>query len=237
VDGLAKLASTLAVDLPGHGAERGPSDPTHYRMERVVDHLVRVLDREGVDRADWVGYSMGGRVALGAAVLRPERVRRLVLESASPGLEGEAQRARRRGEDESLARRLEAGGIERFVDFWMARPLFASQAALPGAVREAARRRRLANDPRLLAAVLRGLGTGSQPSFWDRLPEIRAPTLLLTGALDPRFGETARRMARGIPGALHRVVPGAGHAIHLERPGRWLDDVVPFLSGEGGGPA
>ena len=228
--GLARERRVLAVDLPGHGESPRSNDTARYGFEGVLAEVLQVLDREGVASADWVGYSMGGRLSLGAAVLHPDRVRRLVLESTSPGLATPEERSRRRRMDEGLARRLESEGMERFVGAWMEQPLFASQARLPGTVLRDARRRRLRNDPDSLAACLRGMGTGSQPSFWDRLPEVRAETLLLTGALDPKYEELARRMALRLPTVRHVSVPDTGHAVHLEAPRAWMESVVPFLA-------
>lgn len=229
LSGLAREHRVLAVDLPGHGGSDAPTDPGRYRLEEVVRDLVDLLDRMGAPRARWVGYSMGGRVALGAAVLAPERVERLVLEGASPGLAGEEERRERRVSDEALAARIEAEGITRFVDGWMDLPMFATQWRLPIAVIEMERMRRLQNRAEGLAASLRGLGPGSQPPLWDRLPEVRAPVLVLTGAEDGKLTEVASRMARLLPDARHTVVAGAGHAVHLEAPGAWLEAVTGFL--------
>jgi 2-succinyl-6-hydroxy-2,4-cyclohexadiene-1-carboxylate synthase len=228
--GLGRGLRVLAVDLPGHGESGRSTDPARYEWGRVLQDLVDVLDSEKIRRADWVGYSMGGRLALAAAVLHPDRVRRLVLESTTPGLAAPEDRARRRRQDEALARRLEAGGIEGFVDFWMHLPLFASQERLPATVLRDARRRRLRNHPGALAAVLRGLGTGVQPSFWDRLGEVQAETLLLTGALDEKYEGVARRMMAALHRARHVTVPTAGHTVHLESPRGWLEAVRPFLA-------
>lgn len=234
VEGRAPLAGpiprrVIALDLPGHGGSDVPSDRVRYALPRVLDDLEDVLDALGVERAVWVGYSMGGRVALGGAVLRPARVEALILESAAPGLaDAEARRARREA-DEARAGRLEEEGLEAFVDRWMALPLFESQRSLPDEVRDRERRRRLACDSRGLAATLRGLGTGSQPSFWEDLPEVRIPVLLLTGGLDPKFETIADRMASALPSARRRSISGAGHAVHLEAQGAWLEAVEGFL--------
>jgi 2-succinyl-6-hydroxy-2,4-cyclohexadiene-1-carboxylate synthase len=227
--GLDPHARLLAVDLPGHGESPAPPGSGGWGMEEVLTALLETLDRAGVAQADWIGYSMGGRIALGAAVLHPERVRRLILESARPGLSTDEERDRRRRQDEALARRLETGGIEAFVDFWLAQPLFATQRRLPPRVRDGERARRLRQDPRALAAALRGMGTGSQPSFFERLPEVRIPTLLVTGSEDQKFEAVSREMEELLPRAVHRSVPGAGHAVHLEAPKRWLEAVIPFL--------
>jgi 2-succinyl-6-hydroxy-2,4-cyclohexadiene-1-carboxylate synthase len=171
---------------------------------------------------------MGGRIALAGAVLVPDRISSLILESASPGLETEGERRARRRADEALAEGILRGGMEAFVDHWMGLPLFATQGKLPAKIRALTRERRLQNDPRALAACLRGLGTGAQPSFWDSLPEIQAPTLLLAGEEDGKFTKVAERMAEGIPRSFLRLMPRAGHAIHLENPFAWLAAVLTF---------
>ena len=232
LEALARSRRVLAVDLPGHGRSDtpAPGDPLHIGC--VVADLAHLLDRSGIEKADWLGYSMGGRIALAGALTRPGRVARLILESASPGLDDAAEREERRVSDEALAARIEALGVEAFVDEWLAQPLFATQARLPDEVREGERRRRLSNRPEALAACLRGLGTGTQPSFWERLPERRSPTLLITGEHDTRFTGIAARMLPGLaamPGAQHVIVPGAGHAVHLEAPDAWLAAVISFL--------
>ena len=208
----------IAPDLLGHGGSDAPSDPARYAMPRALADLAALLDALDVARAAVLGYSFGGRVALAFAVEHPERVVALVLEGASPGIADPDERAARRAADEALAARLERDGLAAFVDAWMAQPLFATQAALPDEVRAAARAARLRNDPIGLAACLRGLGTGSQPSYWHRLHELPMPTLLLAGERDTKFQALARAMHESIPDATLRVVPGAGHTTHLENP-------------------
>jgi 2-succinyl-6-hydroxy-2,4-cyclohexadiene-1-carboxylate synthase len=229
LSGLAEARRVIAVDLPGHGRSDAPDGPEGYALPALVEDLCDVLDELRAPAADWVGYSMGGRVALGAAVLAPERVARLVLEGASPGLATEEERAARREQDEALARRIETSSIEAFVDEWVALPIFASQRRLSERVRAAERERRLGNDPRALAACLRGLGTGSQPSFWERLPEVRAPVLLLTGEEDTKFTGIAAQMSGRLPNARAAVVSVAGHCVHLEAPEPWLEVVRAWL--------
>lgn len=221
----------MAVDLPGHGSSDASQDPGRYRIERVVDDLVAVLDELGASEANWVGYSMGGRIALAAAVLCPERVHRLVLESASPGLETEAERQARRAADEALASRLVNEDFEDFVRDWMAKPLFASQAQLGSDWSDSERSRRLRHDPIALAACLRGLGTGSQPSFWEPLANVSRPTLLITGALDPKFMAVGRRMAELLPDAQLAEFDNTGHAVHAEDPVAWTAWIKRFLDG------
>ena len=233
VDALASAGlEPVMVDLPGHGRHGGETEPARFTLERVFADLeaaaapTRAADREPVDL---LGYSMGGRLALAYAARHPERVRRLVLESASPGLPAEEERAARREADEALARRLEAEGIERFVQAWEALPLFASRGRLPAGILAAQRSLRLRNDPASLAASLRGLGTGSLPSLWQALPGLEVPTLLVVGEEDSKFVEINRRMCELLPRATLALVPRAGHTVHLERPDAWAEAVVAFM--------
>ena len=162
----------------------------------------------------YVGYSLGGRLCLRLALDRPELVRALVLVGASPGIADPAARAERRAADETMAGRIEREGVAAFLDRWLAGPLFST---LPAAA--AGRAERLANTAEGLAYALRRLGPGAQEPLRDRLATLRPPTLLVAGALDAKFAAIAREMSAAIgPQARVALVPGAGHAVHLERP-------------------
>lgn len=229
-DMLSRSYRTVCVDLLGHGGSDAPADARRYGMDDCARDLVALLDRLGCASADWIGYSMGGRVALGLALAFPDRVRRLVLESASPGIEREEERQARRSRDEALAERIERVGVEAFVDEWMAQPLFSSQGRLPEPVRRAAREERCRNHALGLANSLRGIGSGAQPSYWRRLGELAMPVLLLAGEEDAKFSAIARAMGERIRGARVALVPDAGHNVHLENPDRFITTVLHFLS-------
>ena len=212
-----KRFQSIAVDLLGHGSSDSPADPMRYRMERCVGDLISIFEQLGLEQVSLLGYSMGGRVALQMAAAHPDRVRALVLESASPGLAGLAERQARVTSDEALVDSIERDGLEAFVNRWEQSPLFVSQTRLPASVRAELRAQRLQNNPRGLANSLRGLGTGAQSSLWDRLREIRVPTLLVAGMLDQKFTVIARAMAGALPVVRLARVPDAGHTVHLEQ--------------------
>ncbi len=104
----------IAPDLPGHGASLGLPAGL-YSFEGAARATVRTLDELAVGRATFVGYSMGGRLALYLALRHPERCAALFLESASPGLEDAGERAARHRSDEEKAARLESGDFEGFL--------------------------------------------------------------------------------------------------------------------------
>lgn len=223
---LAEHFRVLAVDLPGH---RYSPPPEGMRLPELAEALVGVLDRVGVARAHWLGYSMGGRAALHVALAHPGRVDRLVLESASPGIADAAARTTRAAADARLAETLVRDGLHAFVDAWAAQPLFASQARLPLATRERERAVRLGNGATGLAAALRAFGPGAQAPLWDALPRLAMPTLLVVGEDDAAYRAIATRMAARLRAAETAVVPGAGHATHVENPVAFAAALLDFL--------
>jgi len=226
VEALRDVAFCVTVDLPGHGASVGL--PAHvYTMEGTTQMLADVLDDVGIDRGSLVGYSMGGRVALYFSLFHPGRVRRLVLESASPGLPTEEARSTRRALDAERADQIE-NDLRGFLEEWYRQPLFESlqRHDLVDEMID----RRSTNDPTELARALRGLGPGQQPSLWGRLEEIEVPTLVLTGELDAKYEDVTKRTAGPIESARRVLVPGAGHNVHAERPQAFLAQLNQFLA-------
>lgn len=228
---LAANRPVITVDLPGHGRSDAPQDPARFGTEEVTADLVAMMAQLGYSTFDCVGYSMGGRVALSLACLQRPVVRNLVLESASPGLRTADERALRRHSDDALAAEIDRSGVAAFVDHWADLPLFATQRGLSADQLHRQRMIRLANTATGLANSLRGLGTGRQPSWWDVLPTLNLPILLMTGALDAKFTAIAREMLAALSGARHDVLEGVGHAIHVERPELWVTTVQSFLDG------
>ena len=229
----ARLSSRrriLAIDLPGHEALRPEGDPpARITVEECVAHVLRFLDELRIRRVVLLGYSMGSRVALKFALDHPERVRALVLESASPGIADPAERAARRASDEALAERIERDGLEAFVNAWMAQPILAAPRLPPGILaRERAMRMR--HRPEGLAASLRGMGQGAMAPMWDALLLLRAPALLLAGELDAKYRDIAAKMAAHMPHARMAIVPGAGHRLHLDAPDEFTELVDRFLT-------
>lgn len=209
-------ARTVAVDLPGHGDARCPADLDLWGSAR---HLVDI-GRSG----SYVGYSMGGRVALHAALVAPEHVERLILIGATAGIDDPDERRARRVADEQLARRIETIGVPAFVDEWLTNPLFAGLDETT-----ALRSDRLRNTSAGLAASLRSTGTGTQTPLWDRLAEIRCPALVLAGERDIKFTELGARLVEGLPHGELVVIPGAGHSVHLEQPDATATAIVSWI--------
>jgi pimeloyl-ACP methyl ester carboxylesterase len=90
---------------------------------------------------------------------------------------------------------------------------------------------RRANTPAGLASSLRLAGAGVQAPLWDRLGELTMPVLVIAGATDDRYQALGRRLARAVPHGILAVIPGAGHAAHLEQPRLTAAVVDAWLAG------
>jgi 2-succinyl-6-hydroxy-2,4-cyclohexadiene-1-carboxylate synthase len=209
------------VDLPGHGR----SSEVSMDLDGAA---AAVLELAADGPVDLLGYSLGARTALVAALSNPGAVRRLVLISGTAGIEDDAERAARRSADEALAKSLEADGdVTGFLRRWLAQPMFGRLGA--AANLEA----RLTNTARGLAASLRTMGTGAMLPRWSELAQLDVPTLVVAGAADAKFSLLGRRLTAALPTAAFSLVPGTAHACHLEAPdrvgplvARWLDGLV-----------
>ncbi|MCD4839629.1 2-succinyl-6-hydroxy-2,4-cyclohexadiene-1-carboxylate synthase [Neobacillus sedimentimangrovi] len=224
-----KHSRLIIPDIIGHGKTDSPTDPDRYKIERVAGDLAAILDALQTEQVDILGYSMGGRLALTFAVMFPRRVRRLVLESASPGLATEDERAKRRMKDVELANFIMDQGIKNFVDYWEEIPLFASMKRLPIEKKLDIRQQRLGNSPIGLANSLLGMGTGSQPSWWEHLGQLKCEVLLLTGEEDKKFCQIAQAMLPKLKKASLIEFENSGHTIHVEnceKFGRIVSDFV-----------
>ncbi|MGL5060824.1 MAG: 2-succinyl-6-hydroxy-2,4-cyclohexadiene-1-carboxylate synthase [Microcoleus sp.] len=211
---LSKNYYCLAVDLPGHGKTRVTGDKNCYNMPNTARALIALLDELEIEKCYLLGYSMGGRLALYMTLYFPERFEKVVLESVSPGLRTEKDRSNRRQADFELAQKLENSNIKEFLLEWYDRPLFQSLKNSPKFDRLL--ESRLENNPIELAKSLGNLGTGSQPSLWEKLTENQISILLVAGEYDDKFKKINTEMANLCPAATLKIVPNAGHNIHFE---------------------
>ena len=228
--------TTVRVDFLGHGRSDAPADVRRYGMEACVDDLLAIQDHLGIRRCAVVGYSMGGRVAMRVALQAPERLWALVLESASPGIADPADRRARVRQDAKLAAQIRKDGVAAFADYWQSLSLFASQSRLPESTRQALRNQRLQHTANGLANSLQGLGAGRQEPVLERLRGLHVPVLLLAGTLDDKYCGLANDMAALLPCSRVRIVPDAGHAVHLEQPAAFDDAVRGFLQAQAPSP-
>ncbi len=230
-EGLSDRYRTLSVDLVGHGRSDVPDDIEMYSMAACVAQLTAVLDELELRSAHWIGYSMGGRVALSFGVAHPEQMTSALLIGTSAGVRDLEQRSARIRDDEALAARIERDGIEAFVNFWTSQTFLVNERRLGARGVAEAREIRLANSTQGLASSLRGMGAGAQPPIHHALERIRTPVCLVVGEEDLRFSAIAAELSQELPNARVEFIRGAGHAAHTDNPTAFLKFARRFLEG------
>ena len=236
---LAATGRVYALDLPGSPESARPAaDYSPAFFERFV---ATFLDALSIERATFIGNSLGGLIALRLALSEPTRLTALVLVD-SAGLGREVN---------PVFTSVNVPGLgEAAIPYWRT-PVGACQRAWgrtallfahpSGSVpREwLAEQRRLALSPGYLEAhltVLRALVSplGQREVLVDRLPDLEIPTLVVWGARDRVFPESQARVAvsRLQEGSL-ALIPDCGHMPHVECPDRFVAAIGEFLVGRG----
>jgi 2-succinyl-6-hydroxy-2,4-cyclohexadiene-1-carboxylate synthase len=218
----------LAVDLPGHGETRVHGDNRLFEIEQTAIGIIDLLADLQLEKTNLIGYSMGGRLALYLAVNFRNRFTRVVVESASPGLDSQQERRARKLKDQQLAATLGSNNFHNFIENWYRQQLFQSLRSHPKFPELL--ERRYQNNPEGLANSLRFLGTGSQPSLWSRLRDIDLSVLILVGEKDKKFRKIALRMSELIPRSEIQIVNKCGHNLHFENHIAFIRHLQKFLA-------
>jgi 2-succinyl-6-hydroxy-2,4-cyclohexadiene-1-carboxylate synthase len=219
IEAMPGPARVLCPPLSGHAGRASLGGVQDFDGE--VERLERYLDEHDARPVHLLGYSLGGRLALGLLRRRKARIATATLVGAHPGLSDPEARAERRRLDEAWCARLEQGTLDAFFAAWQEQPLFRTQRGLDPTVVEREYARRRAHDPHGLAAALRAFGLGNMPSALPHLRGIDVPVRLIAGEQDPKFVELSELMQKELPRARLAVCPEAGHNVVLENP-RWL---------------
>jgi pimeloyl-ACP methyl ester carboxylesterase len=219
--GLAGSHRVIAVELRGHGHTADTDRPITY--EQMADDAAAALDHLGIERADVVGYSMGGGVALQLAIRHPDVVRKLVVASASYRSDG-----------------MHAEALAMFPTI--------TPEIFAGTPMEAAYLRNAPNPDDFPKLVEKLTQLDATPFAWpeEEVRAIRAPTMLVVGDSDLVRLEHAVELFRllgggvmgdlqGLPGSQLAVLPGTTHFMPPESgvPARapWLLAMIePFLA-------
>jgi 2-succinyl-6-hydroxy-2,4-cyclohexadiene-1-carboxylate synthase len=217
----------IAVDLPGHGENvEGDALPEFPDVLTGLERLRMVLN---LPRWHVAGYSMGGRLALALALVVPEHIASLTMIAASPGVDGLDARQTRRNQDIAWATRFREQPGRATVTAWYQQPVFASLTGNEDLLADLIAQRSDACSP-LTAEALVLWGQGVMPSLWGRLEQLSVPVCHTSGALDPWYVAMGERMAKRNGAIERRVIDGAGHTVHLERPVELGHSIGQFLS-------
>lgn len=215
----ARRHQVFAWDAPGYGESVGPQG--RPGMSGYADSVVGVLDVLGLDRAHLVGVSWGGVIATRAALLHPDRVYSIVLADSTRGSATSPESANRMRARARERAEVGAAGFARRRG-----PRLTAPDADPAVVEQVVSIMSGLRLPGYAAAV----DSMAETDHSDALRHISVPALVVVGAVDTVTGvDESRTLARGIPGAQFRIVPG-GHAANQEHPDAFNAAVLEFLS-------
>lgn len=226
VGAFSRVFRVVAPDLRGHGDSDafGP-----FSVERFATDLLQLAEQLGIGNFALMGHSMGGAVAMQMAILRPERVVKLVLTNTLPNFRPQGFLQRRQIWYRQAMVRL--FGMRRLAQA-TARRMFPEPAQ--AAQREALARRNARIDPKVYLETLRA-ATGW--AVQDKLQWLRMPTLVMAAEHDYFPVAAAQAFAEALPDSHYRVFEGAHHGLPMECPEEFNRAVMEFLMPSGGAAA
>ncbi len=231
---LAGTCHCLAFDLPGHGRslfDRKDFLNSLRTLEDVANLVLRDLEALGVNRFSLYGYSMGGRVAQNIALLAPDRIERLVIESASFGIADPEERQQRYLRDLALLANVRTEkDLAAFLEGWYRLPLFRTLDGTPALQRILRERRD--NSIEELRRALKIMSVGNHSFFAERLAVLHFPLFYFCGEKDEAYTGTAQKMKEGIPRMNVTVFRDASHNVHAQFPEQILGALERILKAD-----
>ena len=218
----------LAFDLPGHGNSFIPDEYSEFTLEKIASKIDSVLLSQQIDNPVYIGYSMGGRIALHIPAIIKSSCSGLIIESASPGIEDPVERKARLEKDFMVAEKLESINFEQFLLQWYNQPLFADLKKSP--YFNKIFKRRLKNNPVQLARAIRIMTVGKQKPLWKIFQSLDFPVLVISGSNDEKYTSYTKRISDLYLSVRTQIISGAGHVAHAEKPGEYIDIISQFIS-------
>jgi 2-succinyl-6-hydroxy-2,4-cyclohexadiene-1-carboxylate synthase len=219
----------ISIDLPGHGQSTNLNQLGDiWKFEHLSKRILNLLNSLNINSVNLAGYSLGGRVALNFAVAFPQFVSTLILESTSPGLQNPEDRKARIKRDQNLANKLEHELLKLFLERWYDLPLFGeikNHTKYPDLLR-----RRLKNNPALLAKALEAFSPGRQPGLWDKFPALTMPVNLICGEKDIKYLDMMKTIKKNNPRFSLKIFKSCGHNVHFEKPVLFAEHLLDVLS-------
>lgn len=221
---LSTFCNPITLDLLGHGKSICNPDPARFMVDRQISDLHTILDRLQRDPIFVYGYSMGGRLAFQFIASHPDRFSGAFIESSHCGIPDKTEQFERRQLDEERAKQIETD-FSKFIHNWVKQPLFSSYEKQQKIHLQVLKKQ----DPKLMAASLRGFGAGVMPLVCKKLEEIRVPLYLAAGGKDQKYVERMSEISDPLSHASFEIVQDAGHRIHADQPDKLVHLLKTFI--------
>jgi len=224
---LSESYRVIVYDARGHGeSDSPPVDDAGYTMDTLVDDQKALMDGLGIETAYIGGLSLGGMIAMRFALKHPQMTRALLLCDTSPGMGTQGLWAANRAALEPLVRGQGVAAMMRGLYAQRAQSTGATATTVPPAIVAFLQRQKLLSADGFLGI---SRAAGDAPSVLERLQEITAPTLIITGDSD-FFRAASEEMKRRMPGARFVLINGSWHGTCLWQPEKFTNAVLEFLS-------
>jgi 2-succinyl-6-hydroxy-2,4-cyclohexadiene-1-carboxylate synthase len=221
----------VAIDLLGHGQSPKPADPTAYDAARQVNQLAQALNALALNDFYLYGYSMGGRLALQYLCSDHPKPSALILESTHAGISDPLQREQRVQLDEQRVEAIESD-FQNFLTQWEQADLFQTSHSQTNDIHKRYQSVQRTQDPKALAASLRGFGAGVMPPVWNAIRIWERPTVILCGSEDEKYRKLTRQLSEtwSDVNAQHIEIPGAAHRVHADQPDAFTNQLKTFIN-------
>jgi pimeloyl-ACP methyl ester carboxylesterase len=221
---LAERYRVINIDQRGHGKSVPAAGP--YALHDMVEDAFAVLDHLEIERAVWAGLSMGGMVAMHAAVTAPDRVAALLLLDTHAG-------------EETMYKKLKYRAMSIGAKAFGVRPFFPAVLPLLFGRTTLAENQSLVDEwkPRFEEIHVQSLARAvtaltRRPSIVRELGEVLCPSLVIVGEEDASLPPPiSQEIADALPNASLVVIPEAGHLSALEKPEVVTEAMLQFLGG------
>ena len=226
VDELKKDNQLILIDVRGFGASDKPYDSSAYEFQQRVGDLVAVLDDLSIEKTNYFGYSMGGKIGFRIPTYAPDRFNCLILGGMGYPLTGKEEKED--GNAIQTQKDLETA-IKEAPDSPMEYFVTMREERMGEATPPARRAILLANDAEAFLVYIRMSQRIISPKPEEILPNIKIPTLMFAGENDPWFS-SAQKTAALIPGARFVSLPGLDHGQTMQASDKVIPLVKEFLA-------
>lgn len=228
IQNLASEYHCIAPDLPGHGQSINNISQNSLNIANTAKFIVNILQQNNLINCNLLGYSMGGRIAIYLAIHYPDLFNKIIIESAQPGIKDKKERNQRKNQDLALSKKIKSEELSEFLNYWYNQPLFSTLKNHKNFANLL--QSRLKNNPELLSQSLIEMGTGTQPSLWNKLNKIKNSCLMITGEHDLKYQKIFSKMHKEILLSKFVIIKNCGHNVHFENPQEFSKVVLTFLS-------